>query len=458
MSDHPPSTPERRPADPPRADAGRPRRTRRSWVTGTLSVLGLLTLGNALTGTGTRLLAAGHDTRWVGPIINIGLACLLLGWTLVRVRGHLGGDRRSPAVPPPAWAHAIAGANEHSPVRWWRGAKWVVAAVAILAASVLIARQWPALREGLSDLRQVRLSWIRLAIYAEALSLVAFAYVQRQLLRAGGITLGLASIVEISIAGNGLRISLPGGAAWSASFTFDQLQRRGASRVLAVYVVAVAWLMSSLSLVVMFVGSVFAGGSRGLAGGLHPLAGLAGAVLVVGMGGAAVMRRSATVREAARRCVNGLPRLGRWGDRMQGWILLADPRHSGVTFNTRLYGSAFAWALVNWAADCGCLLVCVVGVTGHAHWQGVLLAYVLAQLGASLPITPGGLGVVEGALTLTLVSTGVSTPHAVAAVLLYRILSYWILVPIGWAMWGALFVQQRRGVERAAWTAPSAKT
>jgi uncharacterized protein (TIRG00374 family) len=77
-------------------------------------------------------------------------------------------------------------------------------------------------------------------------------------------------------------------------------------------------------------------------------------------------------------------------------------------------------------------------------WRGLLVAYGAAQVAANLPITPGGLGVVEGSLTVALVAYGGSTAATVAAVVLYRILSFWIPVPLGWASWGGLHVQGRR--------------
>jgi len=63
---------------------------------------------------------------------------------------------------------------------------------------------------------------------------------------------------------------------------------------------------------------------------------------------------------------------------------------------------------------------------------------------ANLPITPGGLGVVEGSLTIALVAYGGSTASIVAGVLLYRILSFWLPVPLGWLAWIGLRVEARR--------------
>ncbi|MGH9060964.1 MAG: hypothetical protein ACRDZY_15845, partial [Acidimicrobiales bacterium] len=51
---------------------------------------------------------------------------------------------------------------------------------------------------------------------------------------------------------------------------------------------------------------------------------------------------------------------------------------------------------------------------------------------------------VEGSLSFALMAYGVDAGQAVAVVLLYRILSFWALVPIGWGAWGRLEIEARR--------------
>jgi uncharacterized protein (TIRG00374 family) len=102
----------------------------------------------------------------------------------------------------------------------------------------------------------------------------------------------------------------------------------------------------------------------------------------------------------------------------------------------------WAWATATslgiWAGDCGCLALSFLAVGAGVPWRGLLLAYGAGQLAAILPITPGGLGVVEGSLTVALVAFGGAHYSTVAAVLLYRLMSFWLIVPVGWASWGAL--------------------
>jgi pimeloyl-ACP methyl ester carboxylesterase len=65
-------------------------------------------------------------------------------------------------------------------------------------------------------------------------------------------------------------------------------------------------------------------------------------------------------------------------------------------------------------------------------WHDLLLAYGAGIAAQSLNITPGGLGVTEGTLSLALVATGLGAGRALAAVLLYRLASFWLVALAGW--------------------------
>ncbi len=72
----------------------------------------------------------------------------------------------------------------------------------------------------------------------------------------------------------------------------------------------------------------------------------------------------------------------------------------------------------------------------------VLLAYAVAGLLALVPITPGGLGIVEAGLSALLILAGVPTGQAVLATLTYRIISYWLPVaagPVAYVMFRARY-------------------
>jgi hypothetical protein len=119
---------------------------------------------------------------------------------------------------------------------------------------------------------------------------------------------------------------------------------------------------------------------------------------------------------------------------------------AGVALSPRLIAGSFLPALLNWIFDCACLAASIYAVSGRVPWPGLLVAYAVAQLAASLPITPGGIGVVEGVMTVLLVAYGMHSATAVAAVLLYRIISFWSLVPLGWVFVAAALARRRKAL------------
>jgi uncharacterized protein (TIRG00374 family) len=96
-----------------------------------------------------------------------------------------------------------------------------------------------------------------------------------------------------------------------------------------------------------------------------------------------------------------------------------------------------------WAFDNLVLWACFRGFGVHVALTVVLMGYLIGQLGGLLPI-PGGLGGVEGGLVGTLVVYGVSLRDAVAAVLAYRVIQFWIPLLLSLPA----FVSLRRGLNR----------
>jgi uncharacterized protein (TIRG00374 family) len=89
-------------------------------------------------------------------------------------------------------------------------------------------------------------------------------------------------------------------------------------------------------------------------------------------------------------------------------------------------------AFLNWLADVGVLAASVVAVGAPVPWRDLLFAYGVGVVAQNVGVLPGGLGVVEGALALALMSAGVRHPLALAAVLVYRFISFWMVISVGW--------------------------
>ena len=73
-----------------------------------------------------------------------------------------------------------------------------------------------------------------------------------------------------------------------------------------------------------------------------------------------------------------------------------------------------------------------VGVSEHeVSWAQALAVFAFGRLISALPITPGGLGVIELGYIGGLVAAGGNEPRVVAAVLLFRVLTYGVQIPLG---------------------------
>jgi uncharacterized protein (TIRG00374 family) len=106
-------------------------------------------------------------------------------------------------------------------------------------------------------------------------------------------------------------------------------------------------------------------------------------------------------------------------------------------------------AVGRWLFDLLTLVAAVIAVGAHPSMSLVLLAYVAAQLLAQIPVTPGGIGVVEAGLAASLAVAGVGGADTAVVVLAYRLASYWLMLPAGLVAW----IVHRRKLALAA--APS---
>ncbi len=123
----------------------------------------------------------------------------------------------------------------------------------------------------------------------------------------------------------------------------------------------------------------------------------------------------------------------------------------------RHWYEAAAVAVARWLLDFLCLVSALLAVGSHPPLALALLAYVAAQLLSQIPVTPGGLGVVEAGLTGTLALAGVGVADAAVATLAYRLASYWLPLPLGLGAW---VIHRRRygtGPERSSVTDDAAK-
>lgn len=92
---------------------------------------------------------------------------------------------------------------------------------------------------------------------------------------------------------------------------------------------------------------------------------------------------------------------------------------------------ATGWSAVYWVGDMLCLFFALLAFGYLVHPGVLIFAYCLATLIALLSFIPGGVGILEATLGLTLISLGVPVSVAFFSVLLYRFFSFWLLMPVG---------------------------
>jgi uncharacterized protein (TIRG00374 family) len=337
-----------------------------------------------------------------------------------------------------------------------RRAKWKLLAFVLLGALlvaevVLVA---PYLERAWSALDRPDLRWLALGVVTELMSMGAFARVQRRMLSAGGARVPMRRMAALTYAANALSVSIPAGTALSSGYVFKRLRTWGATVPAAGFTIVASGLLSTLSFALLaVVCAVWAGN-----GGLGSLLVVAGAVMIVIAAQTTRRHRKpdlliriadrATVR--ANRIMHRAPEAGLAALHR----VLADL--SAIKPRNRDWLAGLGFAELNWVADLACLAACchAVGANGSSLLL-VMVAYIAGMSTSGLSVLPGGLGVVDAAMIFALTQGGVSTVHATAGVLLYRLISFALVVALGWLIWGATWIADRRRTADAVALPPS---
>jgi len=289
--------------------------------------------------------------------------------------------------------------------------------------------------------------WLMFAVVAEAGSVVALSWLQQRLLRLGDLPVGVRQLLPVTMASNAVAQSLPGGTLVAEGYALRQYRRLGAGWTLGLWAELSAGALAAAGLAAVAVaGAVVAGpGLR-----LELLPGLA-VILAGALVAAGLFRRAPLIG----RLITGVLR---WAEHVLPESICGHLRSAAQSTrqmdafrpSARTWALCFGAAVLNWALDAVVLLMALLAVGGPVPWSGVLVCYAAAQLLVELPITPGGLGVVEGSLVELLTRFHMEVARATAAMLLYRSVSYWLLVLVGWGAALALALRNRRADRLAA--------
>lgn len=282
--------------------------------------------------------------------------------------------------------------------RSWPYLRYAVGlALAFLALDTLNGHHGE-LSDATGYLTHLHWQWVILAAACEAASLFSFAVLQSRLLNAGRVRVGLGTLTAITLAATSIANSLPLGPALASVFAYRQYRRKGATQALAGWVVAASLVVAVVTLATLAAAGLAVAGAEGAS---YDLVWVTVVVLAIALALAVVFLKKrllagavSTLVRLSRR-VSGRPRgeIGELADRIVDQLTV-------VQLSGRQAVGAAGWGMANWGFDCACLGCAFAAVGVGVPWRGLLLAYGAGQLAANLPITPGGLGVVEGSLTI----------------------------------------------------------
>jgi uncharacterized membrane protein YbhN (UPF0104 family)/tRNA A-37 threonylcarbamoyl transferase component Bud32 len=350
----------------------------------------------------------------VGGSVLVTVLPLLQPVALVRSTRHALRRRRDvlPAVRKILLA-AVPG-GEVTPVQLERiRPRTLVTLVASIAASYLLAGELAQ-----TSLRRLLASadW-RWGVAALALSAVTYAGATLSLSGFVAERLGFLRTLMVQVAGSFVTLVTPvavGGVALNVRY----LQRRNIPAAVAVASIGVSQVVALVLHILLL--AVFAAITG--TGAKSPIRPPTWAYFVVA--GLVVVAGAVLAIPSGRRLVRA---------RLSPTFGQVLPRLLEVAQHPRKLAEGLGGSLLLSLAYILCLSACVAAFGRSVPIAKIGFVYLTGSAIGSIIPTPGGLGAVEAALTAGLTAAGVPGAVAVSAVLLFRLLTFWVPVPLGWA-------------------------
>jgi uncharacterized protein (TIRG00374 family) len=349
------------------------------------------------------------------------------------------------------------------PVRsWWR--RWrtwlpfivkplrrgVLFFVVLLVIEYLVVPELVGASKDLYLLGRVNGVWAAVGVVLEGLSLFCYGLLTQALLpREGRPT--LSRLFRIDLTAAAIAHVIPAGSLGSAGVGYRLFTAEGINGNEAAVMMATKGLGSTMVLNALLWLSLVI--SIPLAG-FHPIyvtVAVIGAVLL--FAAAALVFGVTHESERASRilCAVGNRIPGLTGDRLEQGIRNAGSSLTALGRDRRTLAWSITWATLNWLLDAASLW-CFVAAFGHlVDPVELFAAYGIANVAGALPVTPGGLGVIDSVAPLLLVSFGVTRSVATLGVLGWRLVNFWLPIPVGAAAYVSLKAPRGSGLK--AWRA-----
>lgn len=302
------------------------------------------------------------------------------------------------------------------------------------------------------DLEHVSPLWFLVMVLAETASFAFVSLFTRLVLPSAG----LFGITCAQLSGHALSTVVPGGAATGGTVEYKMLVGAGAEPTAVGSAMAVQGIVLTAA---VFVLPVFALPAilfgAGAPDGLLQAAYLGFAVFVgLVVFGAGLMLSDRPVRAIAFVLTALAHLIRRHLDRRSFTAHLIAERDSVRGRLGEHWLTAVIYSVGKWLLEYFTLLLALAAVGAHPRPSLVLLAYTASAVLSMIPITPGGLGFVEAGLAGTLVLAGVPAGSAAVATLAYRLVTYWLPLPVGLTTW-VLYRRRHHRDPGGSWASPA---
>jgi uncharacterized protein (TIRG00374 family) len=302
--------------------------------------------------------------------------------------------------------------------------------VGAVIVEYLVVPQIAGARKAVSLLGQVQPAWLVVGALLEAAAIASYAELTRTLLPpAGRPRYGV--ILRITLSTLGLSHVVPGGTAVGSSMGYRLLTQEGVRGTDAGFAIATEGIGSAVVLnMLLWLGLVISIPARGF-DPRYGTAALLGSILLLGVGLAVVLLTKGEDHVAAVVCrfADKLPFLE--GEGVARVLARVAVRLRALAADPHLLARAIGWASLNWVLDAASLWVFLAAFGHRMSLDGLIISYGLANVVAAIPITPGGLGVMETVLTASLVGFGAQRGVALLGVVSYRLVNFWLPIPLG---------------------------
>lgn len=324
-----------------------------------------------------------------------------------------------------------------------REVRWTLTAIILIFVfEYLILPEIASARKSLDLLGKVSVGFLILALILEVLSLMSYAELSRTFLTPDAPKFWRMFRINLST----LAVShvLPGGTAPGSALGYRLLTDSDVSGSTAAFGLAGQGVGSAVVLNAIFWFALLISVPLEGYNPLYGFAALAGVILLTLFAVVIWMLTKGRNTAADRLC------------RIATHLPLVDPaaveravenianRLEILLRDRQMLRQALFWAAGNWLLDAASLWVFLFAYGKAVFPIDLLVAYGLANILAVIPITPGGLGIVEGVLIPTLIGFGVPKGIAIVGVLTYRLVNFWLPIPAGGVAYLSLRVHHRR--------------